>query len=144
MTSTYEKHLDAIQSGSVSKTNVIGLRKAFNADLRRSNGWSVPKSAMPADQVWNLYEAVEKVAPIVAGDLHDSGLSVLRNKRYRKRLADVQPIIDTLQRFRLCGWEFIGQRGQYAVPVYKAEGKAGSFRFINIPWQAGGKGPDIL
>lgn len=63
--------------------------------------------------------------------------------------------IDNLDHFTLCGFDRIGQRGAYAVPVYQvwakvpAKGDAldggtyAAFCFKNVPWQSGGNGPEI-
>lgn len=143
--STFERHLAAIQSGEVTRTNVIGIRKAINAAERKANGWSVPRGAMPPAQAWELEAWVEREQPRVVGDLHDSGLTVLRNKRYAKRLAQYADVIEWPDHFELVRFDRIGSRGGYAVPVYRLVGaNGGSFKFMNIPWQSGGDGPEIL
>lgn len=38
---TLQGHLAAIQSGEVTKTNVVGLRKAINLTERLAGGWRV-------------------------------------------------------------------------------------------------------
>lgn len=37
---TFQKHLAAVQSGTVAKSNVIGIRKAYNAGSRAADGLS--------------------------------------------------------------------------------------------------------
>ena len=37
---TFQKHLGAVQSGTVTKSNVIGIRKALNAGIRAADGLS--------------------------------------------------------------------------------------------------------
>jgi len=55
---TFQKHIDAIASGSVTKTNIIGLRKALNAEGRRRAGLSVsmtcPKVSGDDIYIWRL------------------------------------------------------------------------------------------
>lgn len=74
--------------------------------------------------------------PTVAGELHESGLKVLRNRRYAKRWNDMQRAIINypLLTFRLLRFDRVGR---YSVPVFLAVGdeRMGSFAFRNIPWQ---------
>lgn len=72
----FKAHMAAVQSGTVTKTNIIGIRKLLNGSIRRAQGWSVGMSTPK-------------------GDALDGG-------------------------------------------TYEA------FRFINIPWQSGGDGPEIV
>jgi hypothetical protein len=144
---TIKAHLDAIRAGAVTKTNVIGIRKAINHAERIANGWSGNRSSATLDDVFELESAAETIKPVVHGELHASGLKLLEARRYRKRLKDagVDYIIATLDNFRLIGFGRIGRRGEYAVPIYRATSVHGqSFDFQNIPWQSGGDGPEIL
>jgi hypothetical protein len=139
-------HMAAIKSGTITKTNVIGLRKILNASKRRYLGYSVSSTApnyTPAE-VDALENALERHKPRVTGELHASGLKLLQSPRYRKRLADVQAIIAKLDSFRLVRFDRIGNREENAVPVYKACAGRKSFTFRNIPWQSGGNGPEIV
>lgn len=141
---TFKKHIADIKSGHVTKTNVIGIRKALNAlESHRPNRTS-PKAEW--DEVSEALDLLSTIRPIVTGDLHESGLKQIQNRRYRRNLERVADIVPNVARFRLVGYEQIGRRGEYAVPIYRAEtedGKAG-FQFINIPWQSGGNGPELV
>lgn len=139
-------HMAAIKSGKITKTNVIGLRKILNADARRVNGWSASSTSpkYTRDEVIALENALERHKPRVTGELHNTGLALLQSRRYRKRLADVQGIIDKLDSFRLVRFDRIGNRDENAVPVYRACAGRKFFTFRNIPWQSGGNGPEIV
>ena len=147
MSKAFQAHLDAIAAGEVTKTNVIGLRKLMTLAAKYDNGWSLTKSErkrLDAADINEADDALHRVRPRVTGDLHDSGLAQLRSKRYRKQLASVADIIADLQSFHLIGFEMIGERGVYATPIYEArDSKCRAFAFINIPWQAGGRGPEV-
>lgn len=144
--------MDAIHAHEITKSNVIGIRKAINAAERRSRGWSTRNNPAPMTfEEWDALEAaLASERPKVTGELHDSGLAVLRNPRYRKRWDDRQKaIIASLSHFWLVGFERIGSHNQYATPIYEAWGRnqwgsLDSFKFINIPWQSGGDGPEII
>jgi hypothetical protein len=73
------RHMAAVQSGKVEKTNIIGIRKAINAIERDG------ETAAMIDAVFKLECAIAEHRPAVVGSLHDSGLKVLRNPRYAKR-----------------------------------------------------------
>lgn len=140
-------HLAAIKAGTVTKTNVIGLRKAINADERRQRGFSVGSTCpkWTSDEVSDMEMALEQYEPRVIGELHASGLTRLRSPRYRKRLESVRDIIDNLKSFHLVSFDRIGDHGMQAIPVYRARACNGkSFFFRNVPWQSGGNGPEVL
>jgi hypothetical protein len=139
-------HLSDIRSGLVSRTNVIGLRKALNAEARRYQRLSVSSTApkISGEALAACEHARAEFRPRVSQDLHDSGLKLLRSPRYRKRLAPVADIIAGIESFHLVSYDALGRYGDYHVPVYKAVSPAGSFLFRNIPWQSGGDGPEIL
>lgn len=139
-------HLADIKAGKITKRNVIGLRKILHADLRRQERLSV-SSTCPKythEEVMELEDAVEKYKPVVTGELHESGLKVLRSPRYRKRLHAVADIIEQLESFRLVRFDPIGRHGLQVVPVYQACAGRRSFTFRNIPWQSGGDGPELV
>lgn len=147
MNKSLKAHYDAIKAGQVTKTNIIGLRKFINRMERWGNGWSGHKlTESDANDIFDVEQSLQRVSPVVVGELHDSGLALLRSPRYKKRWDDYQrSVIDELCAFRLVRFERIGSRGQYAVPVYNAVGFNGrSFLFWNIPWQSGGNGPEIV
>lgn len=140
----FDKHIAAIKSGEVTKTNVIGMRKTLNAADRRYNGWSVGSTApnVPQTKINAALAALEINPPRVVGDLHDSGVKLLNSPRYRQRLAHVKPIIDSLASFHLFGFAEVGD---IYVPIYIARARDGrEFKFINIPWQSGGNGPELI
>lgn len=128
-----QRHLAAIESGNVTKTNVIGLRKALNHVSRLQSGWSGNRCAATFEEVDSAMAALAKHKPIVRGELHASGVKLLTDKRYRKRLEPVADKVAALQGFSLVGFEEV-ERNKFA-PVYMAWGNAGTFRFYSIPWQ---------
>jgi hypothetical protein len=156
---TAEKHLAAIRAGTVTKSNVIGIRKAFNAFERDRRNYSNSSTAprMSADDYSATERALRENPPRVAGELHDGGLKVLRNPRYAKRLAHYAPAIASIDHFKLVGFEWID--ATHCVPIYAVWSHvppvAGrdpfppgatyeAFRFRNVPWQSGGDGPEIV
>lgn len=147
MNKTAQKHLNAIRSGFVDRSNVIGLRKLINASERKASGYpvSVTSCALDRHDLELIEDALNDCKPIVLGDLHDSGLALLRSPRYAKRLQDLRGFIARIHVFRLVRFDRLGSRGLQCVPVYRCEDIEGShlFTFRNIPWQSGGNGPEI-
>ena len=143
----FAAHIDAIQRGEVTKTTVRGLQRALNAQARKAAGYSMSATApkVPDWQLWEALSLIDRDRPRIVGGLHDSGIMTLRNRRYAKRLADYADLIEWPSHFELWRFEPIGRWGQYHVPVYRLIGQnGGSFKFINIPWQSGGDGPEIV
>jgi hypothetical protein len=141
------RHLKAIYAGEVTKSNVIGIRKAINAFERRSECLSVSRTAprLAGSEIAQIERALADREPLVVGELHDSGIKLLRSGRYAKRLAPVKAIIDHPGlHFRLVAFDRIGARGLHSVPVYRAHCGGASFLFRNIAWQSGGDGPEVL
>jgi hypothetical protein len=125
------RHRAAVEAGKVGKTNIIGIRKAIN-DMERG-GWP----AEMIDAQFELERAIAGRRPLVAGELHESGLKVLRNPRYAKRWTQEQrDIIEAATGFRLVRFDRIGPRQRHAVPVYRVVAPHGWFTFRNIPWQS--------
>lgn len=125
------RHLAAVKSGRIEKTNVIGIRKAIN-ELER-NAYNPPEEI---DALFELECAIKECRPVVTGALHDSGLKVLRNPRYTKRWNDAQrEVIGNACEFRLIRFDRMGLRGRYSVPVYQVSNGFHAFAFRNIPWQ---------
>lgn len=147
MNRAFETHLTAVSQGAVTKTNVIGLRKALNLEARLSNGWSVRKTAKPVteeqfDRFWAL---LKKHRPVVTGELHETGVKQITARRYRKQLSAYVDVLDDIQVFRLIGFKAIGRRDEHFIPIYEAVNSKGKrMPFVNIPWQSGGKGPEIV
>lgn len=142
---TVQRHIDAVSACNVTKSNVIGMRKIINHGERIRAGWSGNRSSATPDDMDRLKELVEHKQPLVTGELHETGLAVLRNKRYAKRLEHYMDVIANIKAFHLVRFDRIGDRGQYAVPVYRANAGAGAyFYFRNIPWQSHGDGPEIV
>lgn len=157
---SFARHLAAIEAGTITRTNVIGIRKLLNGAARRAAGWSVGATTPlgTLEQADAILAALDKYRPRVAGELHEGGLKVLRNRRYAKRLEPFAASIAALDHFRLVGFEDISRRGDglYNVPVYAAwstippkgdaldGGTHEAFRFRNVPWQSGGDGPEIV
>jgi hypothetical protein len=125
------RHMAAVRTGKVDKTNIIGIRKAINAIERDG------ETAAMIDAVFKLERHRGMHRPAVVGSLHDSGLKVLRNPRYAKRwTARQQLTIANLDHFELIRFDRLGDRGRYSVPVYRVVSRSGgSFAFRNIPWQ---------
>lgn len=142
-----QRHLDAIRAGVVTKTTVIGLRKALAADYRRAYGYttsSVAPTASPA-QIDECLEALRTLRPRVDAELHASGLALFASKRYRKQARSVLgEALDTgIVDFRLVGFDepFSGR----FVPVYEVTAGSGHRAVYRcIPWQSGGSGPEPL
>src|SRR3954470_14334187 len=82
---TAERHFNAIADGRVTKSNVIGIRKAINHVERLRAGYSGNRSSVTPDQAAWLERALADREPHVVGELHESGLKLLRSPRYRKR-----------------------------------------------------------
>jgi hypothetical protein len=146
MNATAKKHMRAICSDSVEKTNIIGLRKIINAQWRKDHGYSVSRVApkVTRQEVADLIREMEHHQPKVTGELHASGLKLLQDRRYRHRLEGVRDIIANLDCFRLIGFIEAGEYGGHHVPVYRAIAKDGrKFTFYNVPWQSGGDGPQL-
>lgn len=144
--SAFETHIAAIMAGTVTKTNVIGLKKSLNNFGRVSRGWSPNRVAtISPEQAEQVADLLADVKPRVTGELHDTGKALLQSKRYRKQLASVADIIADIDHFKLVGFDFIGRQMEYAIPVYHAyDTKGKSFPFEVIPWQSGGNGPTIV
>lgn len=138
MKNSFAKHLAAINSGRIDRTNIIGLRKAFNAFEKSRHwggSWQAPK--MTADQYSAAEKAIAARQPVAVGELREGGLKVLRNPRYRNRWSErQQAIIDAPDlRFELARFDWLN--AVHCVPVFRAvSAKLGqSFTFRNIPWQ---------
>lgn len=147
MSKTIQRHIAAIRSGAVERTNVIGIRKALNADARAALGHhNGPTSPQLRDgELDDLMFELDRTRPRVIGDLHDSGLKLLRDRRYAKRLEAYRDIIEWPSHFELWGWQSFGRSGTHHIPIYRLVGQnGGSFKFMNIPWQSGGNGPEIV
>ncbi len=145
--SAMQKHIEAIKAGKVTKTNVIGLRKAINAWERIDRGLSVSRamSKVTFEDIETAGILLDSVRPLVVGELHDSGVKVLNNPRHKRALAGVKGVIENLAGFRLVGFEWVGKYQMHVTPIYEAFDTRGrTFCFINLPWQSGGKGPEVL
>ncbi|NJS14064.1 MAG: hypothetical protein HC788_04910 [Sphingopyxis sp.] len=120
MNRTAQKHLDAIRAGVVDRSNVIGLRKLINASERQAAGYSVSVTActISGDDLLTIENALATCKPIVTGDLHETGLKLLRSPRYAKRLQWQQTHIARIHAFRLVRFDRIGARDLQSVPVY--------------------------
>ena len=157
MIKSAQKYLDAIKRGEVTRGNILGLRKLINASERKARGLpiSATSAAVDMDELDTIESAIALHCPLVTGDLHESGLAVLRNPRYKNRLQDYVHEAD-IKNFRLVRFDRIGRSGMNCVPVYQVwaaippkgdamdEGSYLAFNFRNIPWQSGGEGPEIL
>jgi hypothetical protein len=128
------RHHAAITMGNVTKTNVIGLRKLFNAAARLEAGHDARENVNGA-QIAVLRDALALHEPWVAGELVASGLKLLSSPRWRKRFNDAeQAVIADLDGFKLVRFDWIDSL--HVTPVYRACGRnGGSFLFRNLPWQ---------
>jgi hypothetical protein len=148
MKTAVQCHIDAIRSGSVTKTNVVGLRKMLNNLERSSRGYSVSSRAslMSNDERDLILDhLLPNIRPLVIGELHDSGKRLLKNRRYEKKLSSVYEIILDLKEFRLVGFDYVGPYGMQVTPVYRAyDSKGKSFPYCCLSWQAGGNGPELM
>lgn len=135
---TAQRHLDAIAGGTVTRTNIIGIRKAINHVERLRAGWSGNRSNVTPEEADAIEAALAKREPAVLGELHDTGLKILRSRRWHRRFNDAQrAIIDAPHvLFSLVRFDRIGNKGTHAVPVYRASGFAGNFLFRNVSWQS--------
>lgn len=144
---TFDRHLAAVRSCIIDKSNIIGIRRMISQSERKARGWSIGSTAcvVPLDDLDTLESEIARMHPTARGELHKGGVSVLTNPRYKKRLENVRHIVDTVSRFDLLRFERIGNHGQNCVPVWRAINRDGqSFVFRHIPWQSGGNGPEIL
>lgn len=152
-----EKHLAAINAGTVAKTNIIGIRKALAHVDRIRAGWSGNRSNATSEGADALEYALKLHRPRVVGELHETGLRVLRSPRYAKRLADFADSIAALDHFRLIRFDRDNYgHGDFIVPVYAAWSKIPpkgdamdggtyeAFRFRVVSWQSGGNGPELV
>lgn len=147
MLSTYARHVAAIKSGAVDRSTVAGLRKLFNASERASRGWSISRTAAVCsyDELEALSKLLDDTRPLIVGELAETGKALLTNRRYAKQLDSMSGIISDLTEFRLVGFEPVGRELEKYTPVYRAYDSAGrSFPYTNLPWQAGGRGPQIM
>jgi hypothetical protein len=160
MTPTAKRHMRAICGDAVTKSNVIGLRKILNAQARKDAGLSISRvaPAVTAKEVADLVRAMEERQPRVVGELHDSGVKLLRAaaKRYRSRFTEeTRAAMESVAYFRLIG--FVAHSDLQFVPAYRVFSAAGParegygegqprphFAFYNPSWQSGGNGPEIL
>lgn len=69
---TFSKHLAAVQSGTVTKSNVIGIRKAMNAYERKASRYSISRTCpeWTGSQVTEIERALDLHRPLVTGELH--------------------------------------------------------------------------
>jgi len=134
---TAARHLAAIESGEVTKSNVIGIRKILNHVARLRNGYSGNRSNATRADADSLCAAIHKHRPRVAGELVETGRKLLLSPRYRKRLASVADIIAELDHFELIAFPHYDSGYFYTAPIYRAVSRDGrGFNFRNLPWQA--------
>lgn len=142
---TFERHIKAIHDNAVTATNVIGLRKIFNAQSRRDRGYrdNVNPKIEP-QEVEVLAQALWRFTPTVRGKLHTTGLDRLLDPRYARRWSERErAIIADLDHFRLVG--FHQWDGRSYTPIYRAYSRRGdSFAYIHPSWQSGGRGPEVV
>lgn len=131
------RHIAAIESGNVTKTNVIGLRKAVNHVARLEARYSGNRSNATPQEVADAMAALERCKPLVRGELHESGVRLITGRRYAKRLERVADIVAHLLEFRLVGYDRLGSQCLHSVPVYRAIASNGSwFEFRVVAWQS--------
>lgn len=155
-----QRHLKAIAAGVVTKTNVIGIRKALAHVDRLRMGYSGNRSNVTREEADAIEQALLESRPTVTGELVETGKRLLQSPRYAKRLADFAPALARIDHFRLIRFDRVQyQRGLGTlVPVYAVWAKVPPcigpdpfppgvtyevFVFRNVPWQSGGNGPEI-
>jgi hypothetical protein len=141
MTKAIANHRAAILSGQVTKTNIIGIRKLFNAAEMRYLRREAP---LPNEsELWDLNDLLVEHCPCVVGEWLESGKVQLRNPRYKRRWNERQAaVIADIAEIRLIGYE---QRGGNFFAQYRCVGGNGdSFDYMNVAWQSGGDGPEII
>lgn len=138
---TFAKHMAAIQSGTITGSTIIGLRKAFNADAQRPYNGRTSPDIGPA-HIEAYYQAIITHKPHVAGDWLQSGIDQLQSKRYRSRWNPRQAaIIADIAAIRLIDIDWID--AQHCHMIYQAIGTNGDkLIYSTIPWQSGGNGPN--
>jgi hypothetical protein len=145
MHKTAEKHLRTIMAGTVDRSTIIGLRKMFNATARGDGRYASSTRAplVPSVDVDDIMAAIHKQRPFAVGELHKGGLAILRNKRYAKSLAPYAEIVNAPDLiFKLVDFSWFGV--YHCTPEWCASStSAGSFVYRHVPWQSGGKGPEI-
>lgn len=144
---TAKRHAKAICGDDVTGSTIRGLKKIFNADWRKSGHYSVSVVApkVTPEEAETLRELIAEKMPRITGELDASGRKLLLNRRYAKRLAPVADIIADLDCFRLIGFDDCGESAGNFIPLYRAFARDGrSFAFVNVPWQSGGNGPEVL
>lgn len=149
MVTAVQRHIAAIQSGNVTKTNVIGLRKALNHIARLEEGWSGNRSNATPEEVAEAVAALAAREPLVRGDLHASGVRIVTSPRWWRRFNQRQhEVIRTLHGFRLVRFDYVDST--HVTPVFRAVGETGDFLFRNVPWQTvafggeGESGPQVV
>lgn len=148
MDKTAMRHLAAIHAARVDKGNMIGIRKILAHVDRLRHGYSGNRSnATPADAD-ALETALEACRPLVAGELHSTGLKLLRDPRYAKTFNEEEHCVieSPAAKFQLVRFDRVHiPRGLNAiVPVYRVSDDRGRYFFFrNIAWQSGGRGPEV-
>jgi hypothetical protein len=143
---TYYRHIAAIRH-TVTRSNIIGIRKALNAFHRNVNGWSISCTSpvWTYDMFRQAMDAVQRYQPVISGDMHESGIATLQRavRRYKGRFNAAQSaIIADIWHFRLAGWH-LDDNNYY--PVIRVTARNGEwFDFINIPWQSNSNGPTVV
>jgi hypothetical protein len=143
---TFNRHMMAIANKQIERTNIIGMRKMINASLRADQGLSNPRrsTVVPMSYIDSLYRAIYHNCPIVLGELHDSGVKLLQDRRYKSRWTPSQQFtIDRIAKFRLVDWYNVDRF--HVVPIFRVIGFDGvPFDFYNVSWQSGGNGPKVV
>jgi hypothetical protein len=143
---TFNRHMTAIADKRIERTNIIGMRKMINVSLRADYGLSNSPMAtvVPISDIDSLYQAIYNNRPTVLGELHDSGVKLLQNRRYKNRWTSAQQFtIDRIAQFQLVDWFSVGRF--HVTPVYRVIGFDGvPFDFHNLSWQSGGNGPTVV
>jgi hypothetical protein len=143
---TFNRHMMAIANKQIERTNIIGMRKMINASLRADHGLSTSRcsTVVPMSDIDSLYRAIYHSCPIVLGELHDSGVKLLQDRRYKSRWTPAQQFtIDRIAQFQLVNWYNFDRF--HVTPVYRVIGFDGApFDFHNLAWQSGGNGPKVV
>lgn len=138
----YAKHYSTLNSGTVGESFIRGMRNAMHSQFRRARGYSVGATAakMSDDELALLLKRIEVEKPRIEEKQTAKGLEWLRDRRNKKYFSDSdRAIVANFSHFTLEGFEDIGDRGAFYVPIYRVHALDGSsFSYHAVAWQSGG------
>lgn len=146
-TKTFEKHWHAITARKVvSRSNIIGIRKALNNAARWEAGWSCNKGMIDPERAAQLLSAVYRHIPAVDGQQLAFGRAYLRKPRNMRKLTDYQRDIVTSDAPLIFLVDYLEGPNRTFRPVFRVERLygGGHFCYTVTPWQAGGDGLEVV